>query len=201
MKSRCFAGIPPHGRTQRIGLFGGSFNPPHLAHRMASLLALRRLELDWIWWFVSPGNPLKDRRDLAPLDERLRAATEVAAHPRIVVTSFECRLGSSYTRDLVSALLRRRKGARFVFCMGADSFADLHRWKSWRLVADAIPLCVIDRPGFTTSSSPAGILLARRRISESDATLVATAEPPAYVLLHGKRSTLSSTEIRQRRGI
>ena len=198
MISRGYAGLPPHGRGQRIGLFGGSFNPPHDGHRAASLLALHRLELDWIWWLVTPGNPLKDTRDLPPIAARIAAACEVAAHPRIAVTGLEAKLGSPYTHDLVAALTRRCPEVRFVWIMGADSFADFHHWKHWRAIADTVPLAIIDRPGFTlqAAQSRAAAALRAVRLDEAAAASLATAEPPAYVFLHGRRSPLSSTRLR-----
>ena len=72
-----------------IGLFGGTFDPPHQAHRAACLIAMRRLNLDRVWWMVTPGNPLKDTRGLSPLAERIAAARTLAHHPRIDVTGFE----------------------------------------------------------------------------------------------------------------
>ena len=75
----------PHTPGMRIGLFGGTFDPPHDAHRAACLIAMRRLGLDRVWWLVTPGNPLKDTRGLAPLAERIAAAQELAqpsAHRR-----------------------------------------------------------------------------------------------------------------------
>ena len=83
--------MPPHAPGMRIGLFGGTFDPPHAGHRAACLLALQRLELDRVWWLVTPGNPLKDTRGLAPLAERIAAARALASHPRIDVTGFEAR--------------------------------------------------------------------------------------------------------------
>ena len=71
------AKTPPFVPGLRVGLFGGSFNPPHNGHREASLLALRRLQLHRIWWLVSPANPLKDPHELAPLAERVEAAREL----------------------------------------------------------------------------------------------------------------------------
>jgi len=195
-----FAGLPPHGRGQRIGLFGGSFNPPHEGHRAASLLALHRLRLDRVWWLVSPGNPLKDTRGLPPLAERLEAARRVAAHPRIVVSGFEQRLRSSYTCDVVAALVRRSPSTHFVWLMGADAFADLHRWKNWRTIAATLPLAIIDRPGSTlrAAQTRAAAALAPYRLREDQAALLADAPPPAYVFLHGKRSPLSSTALREK---
>src|ERR1700726_9239 len=75
--------LPPHAPGMRIGLFGGTFDPPHAAHRSACLLALRRIGLDRVWWMVTPGNPLKDGHGLAPLAARVVAAKALADDPRI----------------------------------------------------------------------------------------------------------------------
>ncbi|MFD1333598.1 nicotinic acid mononucleotide adenylyltransferase, partial [Methylopila musalis] len=99
--------LPPHGRGLRIGLFGGSFNPPHEGHRLVSLIALRRLKLDRVWWLVSPGNPLKDTAGLPTIAARIAAARRIARHPRIVVTGVEEALGARVTADTLRALRRR----------------------------------------------------------------------------------------------
>ena len=200
MISPGFAGLPPHGRGQRIGLFGGSFNPPHDGHRAASLLALRRLQLDKVWWLVSPGNPLKDTRALPPVADRLAHARLVAAHPRIVVTGFEATLGSPFTCDTLAMLKARCPTVHFVWLMGADSLAGFHRWKDWRRIAETFPLGIIDRPGSTLRAIQTRAAAALRpfRLDESDGPLLATAPPPAFVFLHGKRSPLSSTALRAR---
>jgi nicotinate-nucleotide adenylyltransferase len=196
--SKGFAGLPPIARGQRIGLFGGSFNPPHDGHRAASLIALHRLRLDWVWWLVSPGNPLKDTRDLPPVGERLEAARTLASHPRIVVTGFEQTLGSPFTCDTVASLARRCSGVHFVWLMGADSFATFHHWKNWRQIADTLPLGIIDRPGSTlhAAQARAASTLRAMRLNETDAARLPNAVPPAYVFLHGPRSPLSSTQLR-----
>lgn len=198
MISKAFARLPPHGRGQRIGLFGGSFNPPHDGHRSASLLALHRLQLDWVWWLVSPGNPLKDTRGLPAVEDRIAAARRLAAHPRIVVTGFERTLGSPYTCDTVAVLAERCPTIRFVWLMGADSFATFHLWKDWRLIAATMPLGIIDRPGSTlrAAQTRASATLRAYRLDERNAALLPTTKPPAYVFLHGKRSPLSSTQLR-----
>ena len=82
----------------KIGLFGGSFNPPHEAHRAASMLALKKLGLDRIWWLVTPGNPLKDNGGLRELEQRARAARALAADPRIDVTCLESVIGTQIGR-------------------------------------------------------------------------------------------------------
>src|SRR6202451_1523828 len=85
--------LAPNAPGMRIGLFGGTFDPAHAAHRAACLLALHRLGLDRVWWLVTPGNPLKDTKGLAPLAERMAAAAALSRHPRIHITGFEAALG------------------------------------------------------------------------------------------------------------
>ncbi|QXX74937.1 Nicotinate-nucleotide adenylyltransferase [Methylovirgula sp. HY1] len=190
--------LPHFEAGLKIGLFGGSFNPPHEGHRAASLLALRRLGLDWVWWLVSPGNPLKDTHLLPPLATRIAAARALAQHPRIVVSGIEATIGTRYTYETIAYLTQRCPGVHFVWIMGADNLAGFHRWKRWRDIATLVPIAVVDRPGSTWSAihSPAGALLSRYRFEESSGRAFALARPPAFIFLHGPRSPLSSTALR-----
>jgi len=185
----------------RIGLFGGTFDPPHAAHRAACLIAMNRLGLDRVWWMVTPGNPLKDTRGLAPLSERLHAAKALARHPRINVTGFEAEIGSHYTYQTLSYLRRHCPGVRFVWIMGADNLRSFHRWQKWREIAEMLPIAVIDRlgPSLYATASAAGQALARARIPEAAARSLPGRRPPAWVYLHGLKSPLSSTALRAKR--
>jgi nicotinate-nucleotide adenylyltransferase len=187
---------------QRIGLFGGSFNPAHEAHREASLHAWKRLGLDRVWWLVSPGNPLKGNKGLPPLDARMSAARRAANNPFIEVTDIEAMLGTRFTYDTVSRLKTCHPRVRFVFLMGADILAEFHRWKRWRELAGMVPLAVIDRAGWTAKAlaSPAAQALGRARLPESDALALASREPPAWIFLHGLKLAQSSTALRRRAG-
>ena len=182
----------------RVGLLGGSFNPPHAAHRALSLFALKRLQLDRVWWLVSPGNPLKDTRALPALEARLSAAREIADHPAIHVTGIEAALNTRYTVDTIAALLRRFPNVRFVWLMGADNLAQFHRWRQWESIARQVPLAVIDRPtdSFRALASPAAQALSKYRHNESLAAQLADFDAPAWMFLHGMKSQLSSTELR-----
>ncbi len=190
--------LPRHAPGMRIGLFGGSFNPPHDGHRLASLVALKRLRLDAVWWLVTPGNPLKDISGLPSLEARMEAARRIARDPRIIVTGIEARIGTRYTFDTVDWLSRRCAGVNFVWLMGADNLASFHRWQRWREIARTLPIAVIDRPKSTLKAthSRAAIWLAPRRFDEADAALLPVSRPPAFVFLHGPRSDLSSTALR-----
>ncbi|MCB5177669.1 MULTISPECIES: nicotinate-nucleotide adenylyltransferase [Microvirga] len=195
------ARLPRIAPGMRIGLYGGSFNPAHAGHRHVSLLALRRLRLDRIWWIVTPGNPLKDLSELVPLPLRVEGARETADHPRIDVTTFEEEIGASYTVETLAYLRRRYPGVRFVWIMGADSLASFHRWRGWRRIARTMPFAVVDRPGWTLKAvrSRGAQALSAWRIAEARAPALADMAAPAWVFLHGPRSPLSSTAIRRMR--
>lgn len=184
----------------RVGLLGGSFNPAHEAHRALSLLAWKRLGLDRVWWLVSPGNPLKENSKLSPVESRVAQAREIAASPYIDVCAPEVAYRTRYTFDTLSRLVAEHADARFVWLMGADNLAQFHRWKRWQEIAELMPIAVIERPGDEDAplSSKAAHSMARHRIDESDAPLLLSMDPPAWVYLHGLKSPLSSTSLRMK---
>ncbi|HEY0909884.1 MAG TPA: nicotinate-nucleotide adenylyltransferase [Bradyrhizobium sp.] len=190
--------LPLFSHGMRIGLLGGSFNPPHAAHRAISLFAIKRLKLDRVWWLVTPGNPLKDHGGLHDLEERADAARQMAHDPRIDVSCLEAVIGTRYTYDTITYLRRRTSGLRLVWIMGADNLAQFHRWQNWRRIASEVPLAVIDRPpqSFRALSAPAAKALARYRLPENQASRLADQRAPAWVFLTGMKLDLSSTGLR-----
>jgi nicotinate-nucleotide adenylyltransferase len=192
---------PPYvAPGQAVGLLGGSFNPPHAAHRMISEAALKRLGLDKVWWIVSPGNPLKRRADTAPLSERLVLCREVAKNPHIVVTDFEANLDSPYTASTLAFLKTRNPLVRFVWIMGADNLATFDRWQRWREIFTMVPIVVIDRPGWRmkAQASKAARAFAAARVPESEAADLARRPAPAWTFLTGQLSRVSSTALRNK---
>jgi len=193
----------PHAeRGMQIGLFGGSFNPPHAGHALVAEIALRRLALDQLWWMVTPGNPLKNTRELAPLAERMSLSRKIATDPRIKVTAFEARYHVRYTADTLALVKRLNPGVDFVWVMGADNLRDFHRWQRWREIAKTFPIAVIDRPGSTLAflSSVMAKTFDYARVDEGDAPRLARMKAPAWTFVHGPRSLLSSTAIRKAEG-
>ena len=189
---------PLFGKGQRIGLFGGSFNPAHYGHYMVALYALKRLQLDWVWWLVSPQNPLKNPNETGEYDERLAFTKHIARHPRFVVTDLERQVNSRNTAETLLALNRAMKQANFIWIMGADSFANLHKWHNWTDIAEALPLAFLARPGYSIRalSGRAALRYASHRVKTGEAAKLLARRPPAWVFLPMPLRPESSTAIR-----
>lgn len=181
------------------GLLGGSFNPAHGGHRRITLFAAAALGLDETWWLVSPGNPLKAQAGMAPLTARLLSARQQARRARIVPTAIEQQLGTRYTVDTLEKLVRRYPNRRFIWLMGSDNLAQLHRWKDWRRIARTMPIAVIARPGYDGNAvaSPAMAWLRRYIVPAASIRKRGQWSAPALVLLRFDPDYRSATAIRR----
>ena len=177
------------------GLLGGSFNPAHGGHRAISLMAMEQLDLDDLWWLVSPGNPLKPKAGMAPLGARLATAKAQARRSRIRPTAIETQLGTRYTIDTLRALVRRYPHRRFIWLMGADNLGQLHLWRDWRNIARLMPIAIIARPGYDSGARAAvamGWLRAFVRLTGQKRHWTKWS-PPALVFLHFPPDSRSAT--------
>lgn len=182
----------------KVGLLGGSFNPAHDGHLHITRMCLKALALDRVWWLVSPGNPLKPEKGMAPFAKRFASARAMARDPRIVVSDIEARLGTRYTADTLAELTGRFPDVRFVWLMGADNMLQFPKWRNWRDIAETVPIAVYPRPGYTLKArlSPAATALGATTLDASDAALLPHLAPPAFAFLTGPENTRSATEIR-----
>lgn len=181
----------------RVGLLGGSFDPPHLGHVHVTEWALRRLGVDRVWWLVSPGNPLK-MRGPADLARRMDACRALMDHPRVAITDIETRLSTRFTANTLDNLFRLYPGVKFVWLMGADNLKTFHHWQHWDWIFENVPIGVLARPGeqLLAGLAPAAQRYARYRLPESKARSLAMRKAPAWILLTGPMSAHSSTAIR-----
>ena len=187
----------PMAAGLRIGLMGGSFNPAHGGHLHVSEVALKRLGLDYVWWLVSPQNPLKPIAGMAPFSQRLAKARALALHPRIRVTGIEAALGARYTIDTLKALKRRFPQACFVWLMGSDNLRSFSRWHRWADIAALLPIAVILRPGSVLAPLYAALAQRFAGARRKSWTRIAHATPPALAIVEAPRNTLSSTVMRE----
>lgn len=178
----------------KVGLLGGSFNPAHEGHVHVSEVALKRLGLDFVWWLVTPQNPLKSTSGMATLARRVEEAKCVAKHPRIMVMDIEHDFRTHYSFDTLTALQHRFPQVKFVWLMGSDNLNIFRRWKRWTDIARRVPIAVIQRPGTILASLNSKAI---ERFGQVHATRrFADAHPPAIAIIDGKRNAQSATAIR-----
>jgi nicotinate-nucleotide adenylyltransferase len=196
-RARRLTVAPPRG--PKVGLFGGSFNPAHEGHLHVSRQAINRLGLDELWWLVSPQNPLKPVRGMAPFEQRLEQARRMARHPKIRVSDCERRYKSAYSADTIRRLRRDYPRHRFVWIMGADNLADFARWRRWREIFEALPIAILDRESYSQSASASKPLqrFRRWRLAERSARVFASHRPPAWMFFRGRLHPASASAIRK----
>jgi nicotinate-nucleotide adenylyltransferase len=186
-----------------VGLLGGSFNPAHDGHLHVSLLALKHLRLDEVWWVVSPQNPLKNSTGMAPFDERLTSARKVGNHPNIVVTDVEQRLNTRYTADTLEAFKLCFPRTHFVWLMGADNLVQISDWQRWTRVFNLVPIAVFDRApySFDALASKAAHAFSRFKLRQKDALALVERKPPAWTFFHTRLHPASATQVRAGRAL
>jgi nicotinate-nucleotide adenylyltransferase len=130
---------------RRIGVFGGTFDPPHAAHLALAGAALAEMALDEVRW-IPAGQPWQKTRKITPAAQReAMVKLAIAVEPRFVLDRIELeREGPSYTLDTVRAL--RPLGDLFLV-IGADQYAGLHTWLGWQELLGLVTLAVANRPG------------------------------------------------------
>jgi nicotinate-nucleotide adenylyltransferase len=161
---------------------------------------LAALDLDELWWLVSPGNPLKQGApDMAPLASRLASAQRQSRRSRIRATAIEREFGTVYTVDTLRKLVARYPKRRFIWIIGADNLAQMHKWKQWRHIAQIMPIAVIARPGYDSHAVAAPAMAwFRRFVHRTDQHRYWTHwSTPALVLLRFRPDPQSATAIRR----
>jgi nicotinate-nucleotide adenylyltransferase len=131
----------------RIGLLGGSFNPPHEGHVHISRLARAKFGLDFVWWIVTPQNPLKDTKDMRPYDERHNQVSDMLkSFPRHMPTHLEAEMKTRYTHETVTQMKKHFPHTDFIWICGMDNAMIFHRWDEWEKILHTLPICFIARP-------------------------------------------------------
>jgi len=140
---------------KRIGLFGGSFDPVHLAHVALARTALDQLALDEVRW-IPAGRQWQKVRALTPATHRAAMVQlAIADEPRFTLDRCEIdRSGASYTYDTVRDLQAAAPGNTWVLIIGQDQYAGLHTWLQWQKLLQRVTVAVANRPGAAPQASP-----------------------------------------------
>ncbi len=190
---------PTPWANKSVGILGGSFNPAHEGHRDISTYALEHLELDAIWWMVSPQNPLKSLK-AAPIDERVQKAMEVSNHEQIIVTDIETHLNTKYTAETLRKLQKNFPDTNFVWLMGVDNLKQINQWDEWEQIFDMVPIAVLNRPTDDADIEQYTSVkhFTHARLPLLKKTALKTANTPAWLLLDNPQMDISSTQIRSK---
>ena len=192
--------LPPNTSGQKIGLYGGSFNPPHSGHLLVAETALKKLQLDAIWWLVSPQNPLKSETELMPLKQRIMSCSQLTNNPAHKITAYETLINNNVSATTLSYIFKQCSESSFVWIMGADNLSSLHRWENWQYIMENIPIAVVSRPNFlyTANNSVVGKKYEKFRIAEADSGQLVNFKAPRWVFLNQQLDHSSSTRLRER---
>lgn len=194
----------PHCSTPwnnlRVGLLGGSFNPPHIGHLHISKVALKALHLDAIWWLVTPQNPLKSSKDLLPISERVELSRTLIDHPKIVVTDIEDYFQTTYSFSTMKSIKKHFPHTNFVWITGMDNAHHLHLWEHWKDLLDSVCMAHITRhPAVKlVQQCPSRMLQTQRHVVLDSGGRLPLTPRTTYWLLQKKMMNISSTEIRMR---
>ncbi len=184
----------------RVGILGGSFNPPHIGHVHISRMALKTLQLDAVWWLVTPQNPLKSKDDLLPMEKRIELSRDIMDHPKILVTGLEGKLDTDHTYGSVKILKKHFPVTQFAWITGMDNAHSLHLWHHWRALLGEICMVHITRhpPVKLIRQCPVRMLQTQRHIILTHGQKAALDSNTTYWLLQKKMVNISSTEIRNK---
>ena len=184
---------------KRIGLLGGSFDPPHKGHIYISLEAKKILKLDEIWWLVTPKNPLKINKP-ATYKERIINCKNLTQGKPIFIKEIEKKINSKYTYQTLEYLLNHYKNIKFFWIMGADNLVNFHKWQNWNKILNEISVVVFRRRGYNSN--------ALKSISYKKFFSFLISQPyqrnkfnklPSWTIFNNKEIKISSTEIREQR--
>ena len=186
------------GESSRIGLFGGSFNPAHEWHFQVAKHACKILKLDKIIWLVSPHNPLKDKKTLFLLEDRLESAKKIARSPNFIITDIEKKLKTQYSIDTISIFQETFLSKKFVWIMGSDNAAQIKQWKDWKLILKKIAIAIYPRATHPLDEVEKIFEKYSNKIDERNAEDLIKLDTPCFTFINGPMNDISSSEIRRR---
>ena len=185
---------------KKIGLLGGSFDPPHKGHLFISIESKKILKLDEIWWLITPQNPLKISKP-ATYIERVKNCKKITMNFPINVKEIEKDINSDYSYKTISYILNHYKNIKFFWLMGADNLINFHKWEKWQKILNDMSIVIFKRHGYNNKAlkSITAHKYKNSRINFSKFKLDDFNIVPSWLFVENKEIKISSTEIRDQR--
>ena len=164
----------------KIGILGGTFDPPHKGHLYISKIALKKLRLKKILWVITKKNPLKNKPHLK-LKERMKLSKEITKREKkINIKYFDEKIGSSHTFDLLNYIKKKNQKNKLFFLIGADNLKKFHKWKNWQKIPKLAKIAVFPRKNYSFDS------IASKKLCKKD-----------LIYIRSKKINISSSLIRK----
>ena len=166
---------------KKIGIFGGSFDPPHQGHLEISKTSIRKLSLDKLYWCVTKKNPLKKNTFFSLLKRIKESRLLTVKVKKIKIRYFEDKIKSNSTINLIKYLNRVNKKAEFFLIIGSDNLINFHKWKNWKLLTSLTQIVVFSRKDYDLKAKKSAIVKKVKNI----------------IFIKNKYINISSTQIRK----
>ena len=139
-------------KKKGIGIFGGSFDPPHLGHIKVSKIAIQKLKLKKCYWIITKKNPFK-KKPLFSLKERItKSKKTIKGYKKIEILYLDSKIKSTRTIKVINYFIRKRKQKNLYLILGSDNLLNFHKWTSWKKIVKLAKLVVFSRKGYNIKS-------------------------------------------------
>ena len=170
-------------KSKRIGILGGTFDPPHKGHLHIAKIALKKFKLNYLLWIMTKQNPLKTKPYLS---ENLRIdliKDMLKGQKKMLVKCQNKNIKSTNTFDLLKYLKSKNKESEFYFIIGADNLIKFHKWKNWKKIPKLAKLIIFARPNYSTKALNS---IASKKLKKED-----------WFYINSKKVNISSSLIRK----
>ena len=167
-----------------IGLLGGSFDPVHKGHLTISKIALKKINLERIYWLITKKNPFKKNAHFS-LADRIKLAKKFTKNlKKIQVLYLDKLVKSSKSIDLINYFIKKKVIENIYFIVGSDILLELHKWKNWKKLVKLTKLVVFSRKGYDKKSK--------------NSTVVKYLKNKNIIYIKNKHIVISSSSLRKK---
>ena len=167
----------------KIGILGGTFDPPHIGHLHISKIALKKLELRKLIWAITKINPLK-KEPYFKIKTRIKLSKKITSkEKKIFVHYFDDKIKSTNTFDLLNYIKRKQKKAKLYFLIGADNLMKFHKWKNWKKIPKLAKIVIFPRDNYL--------------IKKNKYIVLKTLKKKDVIYINSKKVNISSSLIRK----
>ena len=167
----------------KIGILGGTFDPPHKGHLYISKFALKKLKLSKLIWIVTKKNPLKKKPYLSTKVRINLSKKMVGKEKKIFVKYYDDKIKSINTFNLLNYIKKKNQKTKLFFLIGADNLAKFHKWKNWKKIPKLAKIAVFPRQNYSIKSLNS---IASKKLSKKD-----------LIYINSKKINISSSLIRK----